>query len=303
MDENMIISTPQAFSAFLRSEAVTSRIEEVCSGSLTADTVKHIYASKIAASPALLRCTFKSVYAALLDATALGLTPVLGRCHLVPFGSQCTLMIGYQGLIDLAARHGIVVFAESVFDGEEFRWEQGLNPRLSHVPRLDVRSARDRDRLLLAAYCVTVYPANGIVPERRTFTVMSRQEIEDVRAVSKSGRSDVWKEHYVEMAKKTVIRRAAKYWPLPEDAAMAIERDDREFGVRTGQASREEEAKARLAAVFESAPALPDPEPGLPDPEPGLAEPKSQVSAIEEETGVPDEPEVPWEDERDDIPF
>ncbi len=239
------------FSAFLRSEKVTRRIEEVCSGSLTAETVQYIYASKIAGSQALLNCTFESVCSALLDATALGLTPVLGRVYLVPFGNQCKLMIGYQGLIDLAARHGIVVLADAVFEGETFEWEHGLNPRLYHVPSLECRSAKSDKRVasVVAAYCVTAYPANGIVPERRTFVVMSRQEIEDVRRCSKNSESDIWKTHFIEMAKKTVIRRAAKLWPLPEDAAMAIERDDRDFGAV--RVSREKETKERLRAVFQ----------------------------------------------------
>ena len=67
------------------------------------------------------------------------------------------------------------------------------------------------------------------------------------------------------MAKKTVIRRAAKYWPLPEDAAMAIERDDRDFGAI--RVSCKDETKSRLAAAWNQPAGMQD-------------EPKQPVPAI-----------------------
>jgi recombination protein RecT len=56
-------------------------------------------------------------------------------------------------------------------------------------------------------------------------TCMSRDEIDGIMNRSqsvKSGKSSPWKTDYNEMAKKTVVKRAYKYWPKTERLDKAI---------------------------------------------------------------------------------
>ena len=55
----------------------------------------------------LQNCTPSSIMAAVMSAAQLGLEPhVQGQCYLVPHGNECTLIVGYQGLLDLIRRSG-----------------------------------------------------------------------------------------------------------------------------------------------------------------------------------------------------
>ena len=57
----------------------------------------------------LQNCTPSSIMAAVMSAAQLGLEPhVQGQCYLVPHGNECTLIVGYQGLLDLIRRSGQV---------------------------------------------------------------------------------------------------------------------------------------------------------------------------------------------------
>ena len=58
---------------------------------------------------------------------------------------------------------------------------------------------------------------------------MDRDQVDRIRSKSLSQNSPMWKEHYNEAARKTVIRRLCKYLPMTEELASAIEKSDKEF--------------------------------------------------------------------------
>ena len=58
---------------------------------------------------------------------------------------------------------------------------------------------------------------------------MSVTDIEKIRSISKSKDGQAWKEHWAEMAKKTVIRRISKRLPMSTDLEQVIHRDDEMF--------------------------------------------------------------------------
>jgi len=67
------------------------------------------------------------------------------------------------------------------------------------------------------------------------FEVMTRAEIEAVRAQSKAGKSGPWVTHFEEMAKKTVIRRLFKYLPVSIEVQRAVSLDEQaEAGIPQG---------------------------------------------------------------------
>lgn len=186
-----------------------------------ADRFAKVVIAAISRQPALLNCTQESVILAVTQAATLGLEPtgVLGSAYLVPYKTECQLIIGYRGLIDLARRSGQIrsIEARVVREGDRFTCTYGLEPKLEHEP--DWSSAEGELRF---AYAVARL-ADGSVQ----YEVMSKAQIDKVKAGSKAGRSGPWVDHYEEMARKTVIRRLAKYLPLSVELADALEHENR----------------------------------------------------------------------------
>ena len=81
------------------------------------------FVNQVALNPNLQKCTPQSIVRSLIQAAELGLTPSssLGECYLVPFGTNCQLIIGYRGLIALARRSGEIVSISAgvIYEGDD----------------------------------------------------------------------------------------------------------------------------------------------------------------------------------------
>jgi len=117
------------------------RVAQVLPRHLTADRVLQMAATTIHRNPAIARCSPASLLGSVMQASILGFPPVdaLGYCYFVPYGKDVQFQIGYKGLVELARRSGKVkmVYAEVVRQGDDFRAEFGLEPKLEHRPRFD----------------------------------------------------------------------------------------------------------------------------------------------------------------------
>ena len=138
------------------------------------------------------------------------LNPVLKQGYLVPFKGKISFMPSYMGLVDVLNRSGLVrkIEAHPVFDGDEFSVTYGTAEQLIHKP--DPWGTRDKDHLKGCYYYIEL--ADGTT----MWDTMSAEEIEDVRRRSPSvtkGKASPWDTDYIEMAKKTLIRRAFKAVP------------------------------------------------------------------------------------------
>ena len=200
---------------------------------LSADRIIKVALTAINTNIKLLSCTRESLTLSIMRAAELGLEPggLLGEGYLVPYNCkvkgengqerwemQCQFIPGYRGLIVLARRSGEIanIFAEAVYKGDKFEVELGLNPKLSHVPDFDSES-RDKDENITFTYAVARFK-----DESFQFVVLSRKQIEKLRARSKAATSGPWVTDYEEMAKKTAIRRLSKYLPLSVELAKAL---------------------------------------------------------------------------------
>ena len=200
---------------------------------LTVDRLMRVALTCIGKTPDLQKCTGASLCGAILQCAELGLEPggALGHAYLVPFkqnhddGSvtfNCTLIIGYRGLIELARRSGDLAQIEAhvVYSGDTFELEFGLSPKLRHVPLL----AGNRGSP------VCVYAVARLGDGAMHVEVMTRDEVEGIRKRSRAGNSGPWKTDWDEMARKTVVRRETKYLPMSsERLARALEIDDEQF--------------------------------------------------------------------------
>lgn len=200
-------------------------------------------------NPNLQGCSKSSYGQALLECATIGLYPNASYklVYLIPYGKELKAMIGYQGMIALAARNGLIVTANVVYQGDQYVCDKGSNPSLSHIP--DPCADRS-DSNIIAAYCITKFMSNGNIQHIEDMTLA---EIKKIRAMSKSSRGmNPWNSCFSEMARKTVVRRAAKFWNLcPEDAG-AVDVDDRnsfEFEASAAKPAAEDMKSQLMAQV------------------------------------------------------
>jgi recombination protein RecT len=172
-------------------------------------------------TPRLLECSQKSLLGAIMTCAQLGLEPgPSGDAYLLPFKVkgqyECTFILGYRGMMELARRSGQVetIFAEPVFKGDDFRYSKGLNPELHHVPDPD---GDENPADLTHVYAVVKYKGGG-----HRFIVMSRKQVEKYRNESKSPDGKAWMNHYVAMALKTSVRRLATWMPQSPEFITAL---------------------------------------------------------------------------------
>ena len=207
-------------------EAYKGEIARALPRHMNADRLARIALTEFRKNPKLADCAPKSVFAAIIIASQLGLEPgLLGQAYLIPFKSECQLIPGYQGLIDLVRRTGKVkrIEAHVVRDGDKFTYKTGLVTVLEHEPNLDTEPGPMR-----LAYAVAEFEDGGYHVE-----VMSRHQIEAIRDNSQGYKSAVqykkdhpWLSNADEMWRKTLIRRICKYLPKSAELMTALALDD-----------------------------------------------------------------------------
>ena len=193
---------------------------------LNPDRMARIVTTEVRKTPALLECSPKSLFGAVIQASQLGLEPgsALGHCYLLPFRNRkqkardVQLIIGYRGMIDLARRSGqvISIVARAVYEADTFTYAYGLEDTLEHAPF----EGKDRGALT-HVYAIAKLKGGGVQWE-----VMTRAEVDAIRAQSKAADSGPWVTHYDEMAKKTVVRRLFKFLPVSVEIQTAVGLDE-----------------------------------------------------------------------------
>ena len=158
------------------------------------DRMSRIVTTALRTTPKLAECTPASFLGCVMQLAQLGLEPntPLGHAYLIPRVNRkqgftyCTQIIGYQGMIDIARRSGMVsnVYAYAVREGDEFAYQLGTERSVRHVPSEE----RGREeRKLTHVYAVAKY-ASGGDPD---FIVLTQEKIEARRKRS-SASSGPW---------------------------------------------------------------------------------------------------------------
>ena len=166
----------------------------------------------------LKRCSIQSIAKACVQASTLGLDiGVLGSAYLVPYGDQAQLSVGYQGYIDLAYRSGMkAIHTGIVRQNDEYKATQD-----DFTHEFDPFSSEEFRGPVVGVYCLVVLPTGSSYSELMTAT-----EIDQIRSGSRSANSPAWRDHWGEMAKKVVIRRALKRAPLSVEVKEVIQSSD-----------------------------------------------------------------------------
>ncbi|MFY9329782.1 MAG: recombinase RecT [Georgfuchsia sp.] len=200
---------------------------------LSPDRMVRIALTAFRMNPKLAQTDPRSVFAAVIQSSQLGLeVGLMGEAHLVPFGSQCQLIPGYQGLMKLARNSGIVqdIYGHEVRVNDKFDIVLGLNRTLVHEPlkKSGFPSSDEERGTIVGFYAVAVFKDGT-----RTFHAMSKEQIEQVRDNSrgyqmakKYGKESPWDTHFIPMGLKTVIRRLCNLLPKSPELAMALAMDE-----------------------------------------------------------------------------
>lgn len=190
--------------------------------------------TSIRQTPQLAECEAPTVLGALMTCAQLGLRPgVLGHAYLLPFwdgksrSRKAQLVLGYQGLLELAYRSGQVesVAARTVYSNDEFDLSYELTgDRMVHRPCLD--GLRGEPRLY---YAVARMKGGGYaITNPMTHAEMEAYRDKNATAKTKDGRVvGPWRDHFEGMAHKTMIRQLSKLLPKGTDLATALEADER----------------------------------------------------------------------------
>lgn len=207
----------RAFGEYLKGRK--GHMQAVAASHLDAERVTRIVLGCVARTPKLQDCTVTSIVRSVMQAAELGLEPgsAIGQAYLVPFGNDCTLIIGYRGLLDLMRRTGDVasVSGQAVYEGDVFELEFGLEEKLRHVPMGETDPAK-----LKGAYAVVRFRDGS-----HQMGYMTRKQIDAIRSRSRAGSSGPWVTDYAEMARKTVLRNVAKWCPMSIEMAKALAAD------------------------------------------------------------------------------
>lgn len=228
-------------------------LADMMKGRIAAVLPKHVTPERmlkalmVAASktPAIMDCTQESICKSLMDASALGLdcSGVLGSGYLIPFNKntknvkgqwesrkECQFIPGYRGLIDLARRGGQIatIEAHAVYAQDKFLLQYGTESKLNHEPYL----GDDRREEYICFYAVAT-----LRDGTKQLEVMTLADVTRIRdaAMAKNRQKEAsgpWKDHFSEMARKTVVRRLCKYLPLSPELESAFELEDKAYGER-----------------------------------------------------------------------
>lgn len=315
-------------------EMATTSLKDALPRHLTPDRMARIVMTALRTTKNLSRCSQVTFFGSVLSAAQLGLecnTP-LGHAWLIPREMsrkvdgkwikvwECTLMIGYQGYVDLARRSGKVldVYAHVVRKGDEFRYSYGLKRKLHHVPS-EAEGREDQP-------ITHVYAVAEMDNDRRNFRVLTKAQIDKRRDRSPAMKDGPWITDYEAMCEKTGVRALARWIPRSPELAqaaaldMAPELGQRQvsimtepitqalltqgFDVGTGEIIDEEPDEAPSLSPYLDPPMPPNRTMAEPAPQPAASQPRpptrrrsrreqAQEAAESQDGRIPGDPRTP----------
>ncbi|EKN5134270.1 TPA: recombinase RecT [Yersinia enterocolitica] len=159
---------------------------------------------------------------AIINVAAIGITlnPASKLAYLVPRDGMVCLDISYMGILHLAQATGAIKWGQCklVYSNDTYE-SNGLDSAPTHK----YNTFGDRGTVV-GGYCTIKTPDGDYLTEE-----MSLAEIKATEATSKA-KNGPWKNFWEEMARKTIVKRASKYWPRRERLDAAIDYVNTEGG-------------------------------------------------------------------------
>ena len=201
---------------------------------------KRTFITAINQNPDLARLDRRSLFTSLVKCAQDGLMPDGREAALVKFGDKAQYLPMVAGIIKRMRNSAELasISAHVVYERDEFEYVLGDEERIMHKPAIGERGKP------VGAYAIAKLKTGET---QREF--MSVDQIEAVRKVSRAANNGPWVAWWDQMARKSVIKRLAKFLPMSADDRDFLRRDD------DLDAGKGERPQTRLAAV------LADPEP------------------------------------------
>ena len=154
--------------------------------------------------PALEVCSHDSIVKSLLDMTLQGLSPAKDQCYFIVYGRELQMQRSYFGTVAAVKRLDGVkkVRAEVVHEKDDF--EIGANEDMELVVKRFVPKFENQDNQIIGAFAMIK------TDEGTDFTVMTKKEIDQSWAQTRQKNNKVQQNFSQQMAKRTVLNRAAK---------------------------------------------------------------------------------------------
>lgn len=214
-------------------------VEKVLPAHVTPDKFMRVVMTAISQSPELYQADRRSLLTSCVKAAQDGLLPDGREAALVIFNTKdratdrWVKKVQYMPMVagilkkvrnsgELQSITSNVVYEHDTFD----YWLDDVGEHITHKPNLMVA---DRGKML-AVYAIAKTKDGGVYVE-----VMTRSQIEQVKAVSKAKNGPWDTGWYDEMSRKTVIRRLSKRLPMSTDLEAVVTRDDEMYDFRRSE--------------------------------------------------------------------
>ena len=184
---------------------------------LTADRMTRLALTAFSTSEPLQRCTTKSIAASIMTAGQLGLEPgVNGAGFLVPYGTTCTFVPGWKGLVDLVSRSGRgTVFTGVIFKDQEYTFIDGAKRDLIIHNETDLDDPED----ITHAYAIG-WVKDATMPIIELWRVSKIKKHRD--NYNKQGQKHYSFRDWEMYARKVPLLQVIKYMPCSIEVANAV---------------------------------------------------------------------------------
>lgn len=216
--------------------------------------------------PLLEVCTQASVVQSLMQMATQGLNPIKKQCYFVAYGNKCQLVPSYFGTLAILNRAKNLKrqpVANVVRQGDVFEYGYNLDTMELTIKKHET-GIENLDNPVIAAYAVIE------TDKERVVEIMSRQQLENSwaqgqswKSAKKNGYESVTHKNFPEeMAKKTVLNRAAKKLINATDDASIMSDEAIQAFNEADEVRREDVVAEQVAAdVKENANSVPFPIP------------------------------------------
>lgn len=150
-------------------------------------------------------CTQASIANSLLNMITQGLSPAKTQCYFIAYGKELQMQRSYFGTVAALKRLEDVekISAEVIHEGDVF--EIGSNDEMETIVKKFEPKFENQDKPLIGAFAM-IKKTDGTV----SFTIMTKKEIDQSWRQSRNKTNMVQQNFSQEMAKRTVLNRAAK---------------------------------------------------------------------------------------------
>ena len=223
-------NTPKDFPTMLT--AWLPEIKRALPKHLNADRMSRIALTAFRRTPKLGDCDPRSVFAAVIQASQLGLEPdTLGRSYLIPYANrkkvngewksfmECQFVPGWKGLMELMNRSGQgSAWTGAVYEGDEFSYQLGDSPFVKHTPNGEDDSARMTHVYAIGRPKGSEWPVIEVWPVAKVKKHRDRY--------NKVGERHYSYENWEMYARKVVLLQVLKYLPCSPELVQAMALND-----------------------------------------------------------------------------